>query len=93
MSLLENHVLLLWPHVTSLILHIAQRITKNAGNNSLVGDLLCSTELCLEDAFQELVGLFVAYFLWLYSLGQQKSQDLNRAYLQGKAAFQDCHLG
>lgn len=46
------------------------------------------------EAFQELVGLSMACFLWLRSLAEQKSKDLHRAsYLQGKAAVQDCPLG
>lgn len=60
----------------------------------LIGDLLCSTQLCLVEAFQEPVSLFVACVLWQASLGERKSKDLNRAsYLRGKAAIQDRHLG
>lgn len=35
----------------------------------LIGDLLCSPQLCLVEAFQELVGLFVACVLWWDLLG------------------------
>lgn len=35
----------------------------------LIGDLLCFTQFCLVEAFQELPGLFVARVLWRDSLG------------------------
>lgn len=61
---------------------------------TLVVDFLCSIQLCLVEAFQELLGLFVARFLGLDSLGQQKGKDLNGAsHLGGKAAIQDGHPG
>lgn len=56
-----------------------QEFTKTLETTVLMGYLLCSTQVCLVEAVQELVGLFVACVLWQDSLGEQKSKGLNGA--------------